>query len=152
MNIILLICLNITIVDQLIKMGVSSLSNNIEVIKDFFNITYAENTGAAFSILNNSRFFLILMGFGAVIMIMFFFIKNKKQTKLSIASYGILLGGIVGNLFDRIKYGYVIDYLDFRIFGYNFPIFNLADIAIVIGCFLLIIMLMMEDKNGNKNN
>ena len=152
MNIILLICLNITIVDQLIKMGVSSLSNNIEVIKDFFNITYAENTGAAFSILNNSRFFLILMGFGAVIMIMFFFIKNKKQTKLSIASYGILLGGIVGNLFDRIKYGYVIDYLDFRIFGYNFPIFNLADIAIVIGCFLLIIMFMMEDKNGNKNN
>ena len=152
MNIILLICLNITIVDQLIKMGVSSLSNNIEVIKDFFNITYAENTGAAFSILNNSRFFLILMGFGAVIMVMFFFIKNKKQTKLSIASYGILLGGIVGNLFDRIKYGYVIDYLDFRIFGYNFPIFNLADIAIVIGCFLLIIMFMMEDKNGNKNN
>lgn len=152
MNIILLICLNITIVDQLIKMGVSSLSNNIEVIKDFFYITYAENTGAAFSILNNSRFFLILMGICAVIMIFIFFINNKKQTKLSIASYGILLGGIVGNLFDRIKYGYVIDYLDFKIFGYNFPIFNLADIAIVIGCFLLIIMIIMEDKNGNKNN
>ena len=152
MNIILLICLNITIVDQLIKMGVSSLSNNIEVIKDFFYITYAENTGAAFSILNNSRFFLILMGICAIIMIFIFFIKNKKQTKLSIASYGILLGGIVGNLFDRIKYGYVIDYLDFKIFGYNFPIFNLADIAIVIGCFLLIIMIIMEDKNGNKNN
>lgn len=152
MNIILLICLNITIVDQLIKMGVSSLSNNIEVIKNFFYITYAENTGAAFSILNNSRFFLILMGICAVVMIFIFFIKNKKQTKLSIASYGILLGGIVGNLFDRIKYGYVIDYLDFKIFGYNFPIFNLADIAIVIGCFLLIIMTMMEDKNGNKDN
>lgn len=152
MNIILLICLNITIVDQLIKMGASSLSNNIEVIKDFFYITYAENTGAAFSILNNSRFFLILMGICAVFMIFIFFIKNKKQTKLSIASYGILLGGIIGNLFDRIKYGYVIDYLDFKIFGYNFPIFNLADIAIVIGCFLLIIMTIMEDKDGNKDN
>lgn len=152
MNIILLICLNITIVDQLIKMGVSSLSNNIEVIKDFFYITYAENTGAAFSILSNSRFFLILMGLCAIIMIFIFFINNKKQTKLSIASYGILLGGIIGNLFDRIKYGYVIDYLDFKIFGYNFPIFNLADIAIVIGCFLLIIMIIMEEKNGNKNN
>lgn len=62
--------------------------------------------------------------------------------------YGILLGGIIGNLIDRIIYGYVIDYLNFNIFGYNFPVFNFADICIVISIFIIIIEILKGDKNA----
>lgn len=76
---------------------------------------------------------------------------TKKQTnpnKLAILSHGLLLGGIIGNLIDRIIYGYVIDYLDFMIFNYNFPIFNLADTFIVIGCIILVINSYAKGENS----
>ena len=71
---------------------------------------------------------------------------------MNIFTYSMLIGGILGNLIDRIIRGYVIDYLDFNIIGYNFPIFNLADIAIVISAFLLIINMSRGDKNAKNKN
>ena len=65
-------------------------------------------------------------------------------------SFYILLGGIIGNLIDRLIFGYVRDFLDFRIFNYNFPIFNISDICICLGIFLIIIKTIKEDKNDNK--
>lgn len=65
-------------------------------------------------------------------------------------SFYILLGGIIGNFIDRIFLGYVRDFLDFRIFNYNFPIFNISDICICIGIFLMIIEVVKEDKNASR--
>ena len=77
-------------------------------------------------------------------------IEKNNINKIGTISYGLLLGGILGNLFDRIFYGYVIDYLDFRIFNFNFAIFNLADMAIVIGAILLIVF-EGSGNEGRKN-
>ena len=76
----------------------------------------------------------------------FKYISKSNLNNFEYYLYGILSGGICGNLFDRIVYGSVIDYLDFNIFGYGFPIFNFADVLIVISMFL-IILTMKDDKN-----
>ena len=76
----------------------------------------------------------------------------KIITTLHIISLGIMIGGIIGNLFDRIIYESVIDYLSFEIFNYNFPVFNLADIGITIGAVLLIIALTKEEKEKKKSS
>lgn len=146
-----LISLLVIIIDQAIKLLITNVSN-IEIIKNFFSITYVRNYGAAFSILNGSRWFLIITAIIAIILVYLFLIKNKNLTTIASFSYGILLGGIIGNLIDRIIFGYVIDYLDFNIFGYNYPIFNFADTCIVIGAFLLVFIAFREDKNANRSN
>jgi len=144
------------ILDQIIKVIIInylSLYQSINVIKSFFNITYVRNNGAAWSILSGNRLLLISISIVALIIIYNCFIRNQKLTKLENFSYGILIGGTVGNLTDRIFRGYVVDYLDFNLFGYNFPIFNFADICIVIGISLICIVLIGgELRVRNKNN
>lgn len=143
------------LLDQIIKILVilnMNLYQSINIINNFFKITYVRNNGAAWSILSGSRFFLITISIIACFLIYFYFIKNKELKKPEIFSYGILLGGTIGNLIDRIIHGYVIDYLDFKIFNYDFPIFNIADICIVIGIiFICIIMIGGELNARNKN-
>ena len=130
------------IVDVVIKIIVSryiTLYDSIVLIPNFFAITYVRNTGAAFSVLENNRILFIVIGLVAIYLVYRFLIKDKSLNKLSIISYSMLLGGIIGNMIDRIVYGYVIDYLSFNIFGYNFPVFNLADTFIVVSVILIII-------------
>lgn len=143
----------IVLLDQIIKFFITTLElhQKITIIQDFFYITYVRNDGAAWSILSGNRIILILVGIFALLLIYFFLIKNKKLTNLEQISYGILTGGIIGNLIDRIIRGFVIDYLDFKIFNYYFPVFNLADIMIVIGMFLIIIQVLKGDKNEQTN-
>lgn len=148
---ITIISVLLVILDQIIKIIIDhnlALYESINIIFNFFNITYVQNIGAAFSILNNSRLFLITIAVIAIYFIYQNLIKKQQLSKLNILINSLLLSGIIGNMIDRIFRGYVIDYLDFNLFGYHFPIFNLADICIVIGCFLLIITIK-EDKNGN---
>ena len=136
------------IMDQMIKIFVSNslkLYESIIVIKNIFYITYVQNKGAAWSILTGNRFLLIGIAIIALFMIFIFFIKGNKLSKLEVIFYSLLIGGIVGNLIDRAIYGYVIDYLDFNIFGYNFPIFNFADICIVISVVLILINSIKEE-------
>ena len=150
--IITLICI---LVDQAIKiivMGTMSLNSSINIIPSFFSLTYVENDGAAWSILSGNKIFLILISVVALIFIYYYFIKSTDIKKFEFINYSILIGGIFGNLFDRIKYGKVIDYLDFNIFGYNFPIFNFADICIVISVILLLIYNIKEGKNAKNNS
>lgn len=130
------------LLDQIIKLIISynmNVNDSIVIINNFFKITYAHNIGAAWSILSGGRIILIILGIVAINLIYVFFINNKELNKKQQIIYGLLLSGILGNLIDRIIYGYVIDYLDFNIFGYNYPIFNLADILIVISVILIII-------------
>lgn len=114
----------------------------IEIIKNFFYIMKVENTGGAWGIFSGNVVFLALISLFVTIML-FSFIKNeekeKELNKLSITYYGLLFSGIIGNLIDRIFNGYVIDFLNFYIFGYDYPVFNIADIFIVVGVILMII-------------
>lgn len=132
----------IFIIDQLVKLFVGfsiNLNSSITVFKNFFYISNVHNYGAAFSILYGNRLFLIAVSVLSLILVYHFLLKNKKFRWLDIIVYSLLVGGVLGNLFDRIIYGYVVDYFDFIIFGYNFPIFNIADICIVCSVFLIII-------------
>lgn len=149
--IISFICL---LLDQIIKIIISNtmhLYESIKVINNFFYITSTKNTGAAFSMLLNGRYFLILISIVVLVIFFKYLKKINKFSKFETIIFGLIIGGILGNLIDRIIYGYVIDYLDFYIFNYDAPIFNLADSFICVGCILFIINNYLEGKNGNKN-
>ena len=120
---------------------------DLEVIRGFFRITYTCNDGAAFSILKGKRLFFIIMTIVVVFLIVYYLLKNKVYW---VEKYSLLLiiSGAVGNLIDRIMYGYVIDFLDFIIFGYDFPVFNIADSFITIGAIGLIISILFLNKEG----
>ena len=75
-------------------------------------------------------------------------LKKNCKNKIEVIGYSLVIGGALGNLSDRIRYGYVIDFLDFNIFGFDFPIFNLADSFIVIGIFLILITNFKEGRNS----
>ena len=143
----------VLLLDQLIKIIVTnnmSLHQEITVIPNFFSLYYIKNTGAAFSILGNQTLLLIVISAFILILIKEYIKKEKDFTKLSIISLGMIIGGTLGNLFDRILHKSVIDYLAFDIFKYSFPVFNLADIFIVIGVIGLILLYIKElFKNGN---
>ena len=78
--------------------------------------------------------------------------KNNIQNKLELVSISLIIGGSLGNLMDRVVRGYVIDFLDFKIFNYNFPIFNLADTFIVIGVILLLLKELRKENNLDSRN
>lgn len=130
------------LIDQITKLIVTTninLNNSITIINNFFSLTYVKNYGAAWSILSGNRLLLIIIALISLFLIYNFFIKNKELKTLEIITYGLLIGGIIGNLIDRIIFGYVIDFFDFLIFNYNFPVFNFADIFIVVSAGLIII-------------
>lgn len=140
-----------TLLDQLIKNGLlffMSYGESINVINGFFNITLIGNTGAAFSILSYNTLLLIIISLVVLNVLYFCFIKGKNLNDFEQLSFGLLIGGILGNLIDRVLRMQVIDYLDFNFFGFSFPVFNLADIAIVISMILIAIEVIKGDKNG----
>lgn len=135
-------------IDQIIKVFISNsitLNTNIEIIPKFFYISNVHNDGAAFSIFSGNQLFLILFTLIALLFIYMFFIKDKDLSKIEAILLMILLGGILGNFIDRIIYNYVIDYLEFIIFNYQFPIFNFADICITLSVIGLLILSFKED-------
>ena len=143
----------VLLLDQLIKiivMNNMSLHQEIAIIPNFFSLYYITNTGAAFSILGNQTLLLIIISAFILILIKEYIKREKDFTKISILSLGMIIGGTLGNLFDRILHKSVIDYLAFDIFTYSFPVFNLADIAITIGAGLLLLSYILE--NYKKKN
>lgn len=142
------------VLDQITKILIEtflSTGKYIKIIDNFFYITCVYNTGAAFSILEGRVWFLTVLSLVILVLLMKMskdFIENRRNT----LAFGLLLGGIFGNLSDRLFLGMVRDFLKFRIFGYNFPVFNVADICIVVGiCLLIFGMLRGEDKNGSSS-
>lgn len=152
---ILILSTLLMFIDQLIKYFVIhnlELYKSIKLIPNFFYITFVKNDGAAFSILSGNRWLLIAIGIIALIFMIKLIIMDKKITKLDVVSYSLVIGGILGNLVDRVLYGSVIDYLDFYLFGYNAPVFNFADSCIVIGAIIIICVLIKEGNNYESNN
>lgn len=123
-----------------------SLYESTPVIERFFHITYTQNYGAAFSILQNQRGLFVAISSIAVIVIFYILIRYYKQNNMMFSySLSLIVAGAMGNLTDRIRLGYVIDFFDFRIW----PVFNIADVSIVTGTLLLgLYILWVEPKKG----
>lgn len=125
----------VLILDQLSKfLAVNFLQLNVPfaLIKNFLYLTLVHNRGAAFGILKNQLSLFITISFFAILFI-FLHLKNKKNSFVLKLSLSLILSGAAGNLIDRLRFGYVIDFLDFRVW----PVFNLADSALTIGALLL---------------
>ena len=147
------IAIFILLFDQLSKSLIEiyfKLNESFVIVKDFFSITVAHNTGGAWSILNNHSYLFIVFSVIALIVLIRFMFQFKNNLRNNIA-FACTVAGIMSNLADRLFLGYVRDFLDFKVLGYDYPIFNIADIAIVVGVLLLIVAIFKgEDKKyGN---
>ncbi len=150
-----LIAIFFVILDQFIKIVITNtltIGKSIVLIPQFFNLTYVENTGGAWSILNSSTLILTIISAIVFISLIIYLKKHNKYTKLEVITYAFLVSGVLGNLIDRIIRNAVVDYLDFNIFGYNFPIFNLADILIVIGVGTMILETILNERSEKNAN
>lgn len=142
------------VLDQVSKVQIMQtmrLHESIPIFPEFFSLTYIRNPGAAFGLLASSgqAFRLIFFGVTSVFalgllgMIFFRLRQDDWVGQLSIAA---ILGGAIGNLLDRVRFGEVIDFLDFYINGYHWPAFNVADAAISVGVFFLILHFALDKK------
>lgn len=139
------------IIDQITKAIIELNNVKVVVIKDFFNLTYVQNTGAAWSMFQGKTALLIIVSV-VMLALIYNMTFSFSRSKFNDFAFGLLFGGVLGNLVDRVFYGFVRDFLDFKIFGYNFPVFNIADSAIIIGVMLLIITSIKGDnKDGNSS-
>ena len=132
----------VILLDMVSKYIVSKLlivNESVMIIKNFFNITYVRNTGAAFSIFSENTFLVMVISFMIIMGIILYIRKNKPSNKIEKISYSLILGGAIGNFIDRVIYGYVRDFIEIDIFGWDYPIFNLADVFVVVGVILLVI-------------
>ncbi|MBI1935683.1 signal peptidase II [Candidatus Woesearchaeota archaeon] len=121
-------------VSKLLTRQLINLNDSIPVIRNFFHMTYITNTGSAFGLFKGYNLFFILFSVAAAFIIIYYIRQIKQNEKLMQFSAGLLLGGTIGNLIDRIAYGAVTDFLDFRIW----PVFNIADSAVTISVIILI--------------
>ena len=124
----------IVLLDQITKFSARSLTESVPVIQNVFHLTLIQNTGAGFGILQGQRWLLIFISF-IVIGYILFEIDKILESKYYTISTSLILGGAIGNLIDRLSFGTVTDFLDFRIW----PAFNIADSALVIGVILLLL-------------
>ena len=144
------------ILDQASKayiMGTMRLHESIPIIPGFFSLTYIRNPGAAFGILASSSsgfrlLFFALTSLFALVLLGTIFLRLRHDDWVGQLSIAGILGGAVGNLLDRIRLGEVIDFLDCYIEGYHWPAFNIADAAISVGVFFLILHFALEKKES----
>ncbi len=135
--------------DHLTKyMAISLKEGDIIIFDKFLKLTYLENGGAAFGILENKKIILMIITLLIIGFVIVYIFKNYKSlVSFEKVIYGLLLGGALGNLIDRIFRGYVIDFISVRLpFNYDFPVFNVADIAVVVSCILLVIFSLKGQK------
>jgi signal peptidase II len=143
----------VVMIDQTTKawaQGRLRLKDDIEVIPSLLNLAYAENTGVAFSMFDDhgstGRWALSAVAIFAAILVTYFFWRTPRSDDRVLGSLALLLAGIVGNVIDRSRLGYVIDFIDFHVGTWHYPTFNVADMAIVIGAGLLILDMFTTKK------
>lgn len=138
------------VIDQLIKLYINSSFEFNEVrrfIPKVLSITHVRNSGAAWSIMEGRTWFLILLPLAVIAAALAYMYKNRNGSKLCLVSLALVLGGGIGNLIDRIRMHEVIDYLKLELF--DFPIFNFADICVVIGAILFCVYMFFFDESEN---
>lgn len=126
------------------------IGESIPVIDGFFHITSHRNQGAAWGILQGQMLFFYIVTTVVIVAIVYYLQKYGKNDKWVGISLGIILGGAIGNFIDRLFRQEVVDFLDFYIFNYNFPIFNVADSALTVGVILFIIATILDERKKGK--
>jgi signal peptidase II len=155
-----LISLVIVLLDQLAKLLVvrsMPLGQNIPIVPGFFDLTFVLNPGAAFSLFATlpewiRNPFFILISVAAAVLIVAYRSRCLRENCLASVSLALILGGAIGNLIDRLRYGVVVDFLDAHIYQYHWPIFNVADSAISVGVTLLLLEMLLEWRRERKGS
>lgn len=135
------------IVDQIVKVFATKMTSSIVLINNFLQLNYVENRGVAWSMLNEKRIIIVLfsiIGIGYLFKLM---VEFRKELLVHIGIMMMIAGGI-GNIIDRIFRHFVVDYVDVVIFGYDFPVFNIADMFLVCGVALILVEMIRKVKNG----
>ena len=145
-----IIVFSIVLLDQLSKYTIQTtcvLNETISIVNGIFDITYVHNYGAAFSILQNKQTFLIIFTTIAMIAITIYTLKLQKSIpRAEVAAFALIVAGGLGNLINRIMYGYVVDFLNIHIL----PVFNIADISVCLGSALLVYSVIILEPKLNK--
>ena len=142
------------LIDQITKYIVSIQLQNgreIDIIKNIFSLSYVENRGIAFGMMQGGRWFFVVFTILILLAYIYYYnkvLKYKKDIFYNI-SLILIVSGAIGNFIDRVHLGYVIDFLYFKLI--NFPVFNLADIYVVIGAILYVIVNLFLDNEENNN-
>jgi signal peptidase II len=126
------------------------IGESVKVIDDIFHITSHRNRGAAWGMLEGQFWLFYIITAVVVVALVYFMQTEAKGKPLMKTSLAILLGGAIGNFIDRLFRGEVVDFIQTFIFGYHFPIFNIADAALTIGVLLLFGAMFIEDRKGKK--
>ena len=152
--------LSIVVLDQVSKYIVMTnieIHRSIPVISGFFNLVHTRNRGIAFGIFNRpgsdlGYYLLLSTTFAAVILLLFWFSRLKREERILVPGLSLILGGAIGNLIDRIRLREVIDFLDFDLVLIRWPAFNMADSAITVGTFWVVLSLLFfcpkESREG----
>lgn len=157
MNYLFLIAATV-LCDQLTKSWILTsfqLYESKEVIPGLFNLVYVTNSGAAFSMLADvdspwRHYFFLGVGTVALIGLTIAYFKLKHENRFYGTALALIAGGALGNLIDRVRFGSVVDFLDFYLGGYHWPAFNIADSAICVGAGLFIILNILESRKNDK--
>tara|TARA_Y100000310_G_scaffold232222_1_gene234970 strand:+ start:224 stop:658 length:435 start_codon:yes stop_codon:yes gene_type:complete len=139
--VVLLIAGIIVLVDQLTKLLALNNLGSVPIIKNVLHLTLVKNTGAVFGMMHGQNVILIWISL-IVVGFILFYLEDLCESKAGMVMTALVIGGAVGNLIDRIRVGYVIDFIDFRIW----PVFNVADSAIMVGVIGLVILSFYENK------
>ena len=144
----LILSVFIILADQIAKSAATQYlmgQRPIEIIKNFVELHYVKNYGAAFGILQNQRWFFIVITSIVVFAMIVYMLRNSKNlTILAKLSISMLSGGAVGNLIDRVRLGYVVDFINLELKIYNCPVFNIADMFIGVGTALLVYTVLVD--------
>ena len=143
----------LVLLDQLSKFFIVSnfkVYDEWIIIKDFFKFEYVQNTGISFGLFTGGRVLIII----ASLIVIGFMIWDlvHEESKIHYFSCMLILSGALGNLIDRVVRGYVVDFISFTFFGHKMAIFNLADICVVIGVILYILLMFVEGKNNDEED
>lgn len=148
---ILLLSMIVVLVDQLSKYYIQSNmfpGLSWPIINNVFHITYVLNPGAAFGILEHQTMFFIVIAALMIGSVIYFYSHLPKDNCILKFGLGLMVGGAIGNVIDRIKTGYVVDFFDFRVW----PVFNVADIAIVVGVGLIIYSILYLSNTEDESH
>lgn len=116
--------------------------------KEWLNLTYQQNTGAAFSILKDKQLFLIILTSIVILGVIILMLTKRVKKPVYVWSFSLIIAGGIGNLIDRIVHGYVVDFIDFRII--KFAVFNFADICAVVGTIILVLFYFADEIKNSK--